>query len=758
MAFISSCPKCQKPVLVPDGASTDAVVQCPLCSGEYSLGEIFASAPPALIVIHPGSAAATVARTSKGTVLAADATVASNTEPLLFAGDQVELETPDYGRAAPFGSKDAEKLAETVLFEPGHEGSAEIAQPVEALAEPAEDDAPWGGAWGGLKDEAAHGEEEAVALGEPEQEEGLVDFAAITGKAAPGSAPAAGAVAVEPPKKKKRKREANIFVRMAGMVVAALLALVCVLAIASWQGMKLDFLPAWMQFNFRKQSTRVDTPKPIVQPNVQPNAPVNNQPPAANANPVATPKGSDASQAGENHGDSAVVAMPTPETPKRPAALDSGQGTELAMNVPPKEGSVPAPSAGTAAVETSAFGGDSEIKPPFGTGLPPPGTPGTAAMTNSDPFGSTTETPAAADKGKTEPAAASGGTAAAPTPAEPAAKVEGDPFGTTTEMPAAADKGKTEPAAASGGTAAAPPPAAEPAAKVEGDPFGTATEMPAASDKGKTEPAVPNGETTTAPTPAPEPAAKTETDPLSLPTIAPDKSAPDMKPDLPDPDAPKKPVEPQHEPEKNAPAIPDLKLDNPVIGPPSTPAVKPDATPEPKAPEKPAGVAPQQAPSFPAADLDASLKALGGAAAVDAKSYADWCKLAEVATYVKDGGDAQKQALRTLTEKAASSPQAAAEIVAAAKKLIDDKTTKGGIVLLGTVSGLASKNGLSGTAIRMEGMAKPVMIFSARPLDVKQDEKVIVLGALVAEPAKNLPGYTGALPVVVWSDFATAVR
>ena len=126
-------------------------------------------------------------------------------------------------------------------------------------------------------------------------------------------------------------------------------------------------------------------------------------------------------------------------------------------------------------------------------------------------------------------------------------------------------------------------------------------------------------------------------------------------------------------------------------------------------------------------------------------------------TYVKDGADAQKQTLRTLTEKVASSPQAASAIAAAAKKLLDDKVTKGGIVLAGTVTGVATKNGLCGTAIRMEGLDKPVMIFSAHPLDVKETQKVIVLGALVADPAKNLPGYPAKQPVVVWADFATAM-
>jgi hypothetical protein len=58
----------------------------------------------------------------------------------------------------------------------------------------------------------------------------------------------------------------------------------------------------------------------------------------------------------------------------------------------------------------------------------------------------------------------------------------------------------------------------------------------------------------------------------------------------------------------------------------------------------------------------------------------------------------------------------------------------------------------------MAGMDnKPVRIFSAHPLDVKEGQKVIVLGAFVADPAKNLPGYPGKQPVVVWADFALAI-
>ena len=151
MAFISSCPKCQQQVLVPDGTYPDAVVKCPVCSGEYSMGEILA-AVRRRIVVHPGSAPATVTRAlttveSAGTAIA---TVADS-GPLLFDGDRVELGTPDYGHAEPFGSHDAEQEAAAVLFggEEGGHAAEDLAEPLTEeghdLAAAAEGDAPWAG-------------------------------------------------------------------------------------------------------------------------------------------------------------------------------------------------------------------------------------------------------------------------------------------------------------------------------------------------------------------------------------------------------------------------------------------------------------------------------------------------------------------------------------------------------------------------------------------------------------------------------------
>ncbi len=746
MAFISSCPKCQKQILVPDGTCSDAVVQCPICMGAYSMGEIYAAAPLALIVVHPGSGAfpaavstaASASAMNEGRVFSAHRVEPKmhDDEPLLFQGDEVQLATPDYGHAEPFGHEAAEHAAEAVMFEASpaaaQEGVQKTDHPVESLAEPfgeplvaplaeeghdlaaepADGAAPWGGAWGGFKDEAAHEGDGAVGLAEPDQDEGLeqVDFAAITGKAAPGSAPAAGpgeAAVAEPAKKKKRKREANPFVRIIGVIVCGLLAFPCAYGIAVWVNPKNDYFHL---LRFVKNN------KPTAN---------NGQTPAANPNPTpanATPSGPDAGkpdqssaatkpagltpaagkQPGEEEGGTTTVEPKLGPAPNKPETPGAGKATEVAMNTPAKEETKPAaPSTAKGQDNPEPFSGTiTDTKP----NVAAPAKPETPAATEAEPFGP--------EKGKTDSKPDIKPDVATPAKPETPAMPDTEPFG--------------------------PGPA----------------------------PLNPKSKTDTKPdvaTPAkPETPAMPDTEPFG-----PEKGKTDTKPDVATPAKPETPAEPEKpkpEPEPKPEPKPEVSgtlivTNSSALPPEPKPEPKPEVSPDVKPDSKPpAGVGPLEAPSFPAADLDARLKAVSDAATVDAKTYADWCKLAEVVTYVKDGADAQKQALRTLTGKVASSPQAASAIAASAKKLFDDKATKGGIVLAGTVTGLATKNGLCGTAIRMEGMDKPVMIFSAHPLNVKETQKVIVLGALVADPAKNLPGYPGKQAVVVWADFAAAMQ
>ena len=48
---IANCPRCREQVSVPENASPEATVQCPLCQEEYSFSEAMAQLPPALIVV-----------------------------------------------------------------------------------------------------------------------------------------------------------------------------------------------------------------------------------------------------------------------------------------------------------------------------------------------------------------------------------------------------------------------------------------------------------------------------------------------------------------------------------------------------------------------------------------------------------------------------------------------------------------------------------------------------------------------------------
>ncbi len=54
--MISSCPNCQQQVSIPPGANSAALVRCPLCDGEYPLGDALALAPPELILVEPAVA------------------------------------------------------------------------------------------------------------------------------------------------------------------------------------------------------------------------------------------------------------------------------------------------------------------------------------------------------------------------------------------------------------------------------------------------------------------------------------------------------------------------------------------------------------------------------------------------------------------------------------------------------------------------------------------------------------------------------
>lgn len=53
MAAITSCPKCEKHVAVPDGLSSEAEVRCPLCDEEFQLSATLTEVPPLVVLSEP---------------------------------------------------------------------------------------------------------------------------------------------------------------------------------------------------------------------------------------------------------------------------------------------------------------------------------------------------------------------------------------------------------------------------------------------------------------------------------------------------------------------------------------------------------------------------------------------------------------------------------------------------------------------------------------------------------------------------------
>jgi len=366
-------------------------------------------------------------------------------------------------------------------------------------------------------------------------------------------------------------------------------------------------------------------------------------------------------------------------------------------------------------------------------------------------------------------------------PADKPAAKEGDDAGDPSSTPAAPDK-KPEAKSEVEDPLAGP---AKPDANIappEIKPIGPVATPPMASKEAKPEdvPAVPEPKAPEAkaeakpemkpepkaePTPDVKPADKAGDggDPFSTPDAKPEakvEKKPEPIPDLPPPETPVKPemvkpeiIKPEPKPDtpKSAtevPAKPELKPDVPA-------AVKPEIKPEikPVEPEVPT-VGPKTAHMFEAAALNEAVAKATPPSQISPDAYGDLCKLAEMATYVKTGGDAGKKSLTALLAKLAADPQAAGKLTGLAKSRLDDPSATGGVVLTGSIIVSKNKGELYGTALKIDGQAGPVMVFSSHSLDVNAGDKVLVPGAIVRDPAKNLPGYTGKQPVIVWADSA----
>jgi hypothetical protein len=86
----------------------------------------------------------------------------------------------------------------------------------------------------------------------------------------------------------------------------------------------------------------------------------------------------------------------------------------------------------------------------------------------------------------------------------------------------------------------------------------------------------------------------------------------------------------------------------------------------------------------------------------------------------------------------------------AAKALADPAKAEGGILLAGTVTKVAEKNGLHAVVLKMDSAAGTVVLLNDHDLGVKENDRILAAGSIIHEPAKNIAGYTGKQPYVIW--------
>jgi len=228
----------------------------------------------------------------------------------------------------------------------------------------------------------------------------------------------------------------------------------------------------------------------------------------------------------------------------------------------------------------------------------------------------------------------------------------------------------------------------------------------------------------------------------------------------------KKEPEPPAKVQPDIKAQPDIKVEPPAkveakIEPPGKPEPKAEAPVKPESPAvEPPG--PHGAPAIGATDLK---KALQDAKDVcEAKPWDqlgdDGCEklrqLAEIATPLKGHpGDQDLQPALELLGRAAASPPALKRVTESAQKMLQDAAkAQGGILLAGTVTKLAEKGGLVGIVFTTDASPAPVMVLADRNPGVKEGERALLAGRIVNDPAKNLPGYTGRKPYVIWVGMA----
>jgi hypothetical protein len=137
------------------------------------------------------------------------------------------------------------------------------------------------------------------------------------------------------------------------------------------------------------------------------------------------------------------------------------------------------------------------------------------------------------------------------------------------------------------------------------------------------------------------------------------------------------------------------------------------------------------------------------------KFYTRFCELAEHVTYAdtsQGGLEGRQQAIKDLLGGMHSDAGKMALLSAAGKSWLNSSSRKNdGIVLVGEVTGIKSEGPLYRTTIKPAGGEEIDVYSKVDPTDhYLVSDRLIVLGAIVDDPAVNLHGYAGDAAVTVW--------
>lgn len=226
------------------------------------------------------------------------------------------------------------------------------------------------------------------------------------------------------------------------------------------------------------------------------------------------------------------------------------------------------------------------------------------------------------------------------------------------------------------------------------------------------------------------------------------------------------PIGPAADPAEEMDSDPAVGTDtesDPVVQDPATEAIEPVAPPGPLL----------KSPQISGDQLRAALEDARAAAqmwlaaeADDARalagSYRSFAKLAEAATLADPASQAeQQQALQLLRSLMEDSARRARLATAGAAwvNAPPDRRDSNGVVLVGTVARVDREGDLYRTELALAGGRAPVAVYrDTDPADVYgADDQVLVVGAIIEEPAGNLAGFQGDASSVVWGPAAYAV-